>query len=44
VENAQVFRDAGGGELRYISALNEEPGHVAALAALARRHLQGWPH
>ena len=32
VENAHVFRDAGGGELRYISALNEEPGHVAALA------------
>jgi len=32
VENAHVFRSAGGGELRYISALNEEPGHVAALA------------
>ena len=44
VENDEVFRHAGGKELRYISALNEEPGHVAALAALARRHLQGWPH
>ena len=44
VENHEVFRHAGGGELRYISALNDEPGHVAALAGLARRHLQGWPH
>jgi len=44
VENGHVFREAGGGELRYISALNDEPGHVAALAGLARRHLQGWPH
>ena len=44
VENDEVFRHAGGKQLRYISALNEEPGHVAALAALARRHLQGWPH
>ena len=44
VENDEVFRHAGGQQLRYISALNEEPGHVAALAALARRHLQGWPH
>ncbi len=41
-QNAHGFREAGGGELRYISALNDEPGHVAALAALARRHLQGW--
>ena len=44
VQNAEGFRHAGGAELRYISALNHEPGHVGALAALARRHLQGWPH
>jgi len=44
VQNDEVFRHAGGEALRYISALNDEPGHVAALAALARRHLQGWPH
>jgi len=43
VENNEVFRHAGGGELRYISALNDEPGHVAALAGLTHRHLQGWP-
>ena len=35
---------AGGDALRYIPALNATPGHVAALAALARRHAQGWPH
>lgn len=44
VENAAIFRQAGGAELRYIPALNAAPGHVAALAALARRHAQGWPH
>ncbi|MBW8368033.1 MAG: ferrochelatase [Arenimonas sp.] len=44
VENNEVFRHAGGGELRYISALNDEPGHVAALAGLTHRHLLGWPH
>lgn len=44
VENDEAFRHAGGQALRYISALNDEPGHVAALAALARRQLQGWPH
>jgi ferrochelatase len=44
IQNAALFHEAGGAELRYISALNEEPGHVAALAGLARRHLQGWSH
>lgn len=44
VDNAARFRAAGGEELRYIPALNATPGHVAALARLARRHAQGWPH
>ena len=44
VENAELFKHAGGAELRYIPALNATPGHVAALATLARRHAQGWPH
>lgn len=44
VENDEAFRHAGGEALRYISALNDEPGHVAALAAIARRQLLGWPH
>jgi ferrochelatase len=44
VTNAELFKAAGGEELRYIPALNATPGHVAALAALARQHGQGWPH
>ncbi len=44
VENAAAFRAAGGAELCYIPALNATPGHVAALASIARRHAQGWPH
>ena len=44
VENATLFQRAGGEELRYIAALNATPGHVAALATLARRQAQGWPH
>ena len=43
LENAELFH-ASGGELRYISALNASPRHAAALALLARRHLQGWTH
>lgn len=34
VENRHLFLQAGGSELRYISALNDEPGHVAALSAV----------
>ncbi len=44
IQNAEGFRHAGGSELRYIPALNAQPAHVGALAALARRHAQGWPH
>lgn len=44
VENAATFQAAGGTELRYIPGLNASPGHVAALASIARRHAQGWPH
>ncbi len=42
IENAEIFAKAGGGELRYIPALNAVPAHVSALAALARRHAPGW--
>lgn len=38
----EQFRVAGGEALRYIPALNARADHVAALAALARRHLGGW--
>ena len=43
IQDAAIYRDAGGAELRYVTALNDGPGHVAALAAIARRHLHGWP-
>jgi ferrochelatase len=38
VENRHLFQKAGGSELRYISALNDEPGHVAALSAVLDAH------
>lgn len=38
VENAHVFKQAGGQQLNYISALNDEPGHVAALARILESH------
>lgn len=42
MENAAIFAGAGGETLRYIPALNADAAHVAALAAVARRHAQGW--
>ena len=42
-QNAGFFRAAGGGTLSYIPCLNAADGHVAALAALLRRHGAGWP-
>ena len=43
MQNRDFFLEAGGQELRYIPALNDSPEQVASLAALARRHMQGWP-
>jgi ferrochelatase len=46
-EIAQEVRDAflaaGGSEFRYVSCLNDRHEWIAALAALAITHLQGWP-
>jgi len=39
VENAELFRAAGGEVLSYIPALNASPAHARALAAIARREL-----
>jgi ferrochelatase len=39
VENADVFRAAGGEVLNYIPALNAGEAHARALAAIARREL-----
>jgi len=38
-----AFLDAGGRQFRYISALNDSPAWVDALAALVEKNLQGWP-
>jgi ferrochelatase len=43
MQNRDFFAAAGGGSLRYIPALNDGAGQVRSLAALARRHLRGWP-
>jgi len=43
MQNRDFFLAAGGQELRYIPALNDSPEQVASLAALIRRHAQGWP-
>ncbi len=42
MQNAERFHAAGGGELRYIPALNDAGEHVTALAAVVREHLGGW--
>ena len=42
IRYASLYRSHGGGELRYIPALNDSPRHIKALASLLRRHLRGW--
>lgn len=42
IEGKAIFLNAGGGEYRYIPALNSHPAWVTALADLCQRHLQGW--
>jgi ferrochelatase len=37
IENARIFREAGGQSLRYIPCLNDAPAHADALAAIAAR-------
>jgi ferrochelatase len=41
-ENRDYFLSAGGGEFRYIPALNDRADHIEALAGIAMRHLSGW--
>ena len=43
VENRAIFEQAGGESFSYIPALNERDDHIAALSALALKHMQGWP-
>ena len=42
MQNADLFRAAGGETLRYIPCLNDAPAHADALAALAQRELAAW--
>lgn len=43
LQNAALFREAGGDTLSYIPCLNASPAHADALAALARRAFGDWP-
>ena len=42
MENRALFLEAGGKRYEYIAALNDDRAQVQALAALIRRHAQGW--
>jgi ferrochelatase len=42
IEGKATFLGAGGGEFRYIPALNTRPTWVSGLADLAGEHLAGW--
>ncbi len=42
MEARKAFLDAGGKTFQYVSALNDRHEWIAALAALAIRHMQGW--
>ena len=42
-ENKETFQRAGGGEYRYIPALNDSHEHIEALMDIISTNLQGWP-
>ncbi len=42
-EARAAFLRAGGAEFNYLPCLNDQHEWIAALAAIAIRHLQGWP-
>jgi ferrochelatase len=43
MQNGELFSEAGGGELKYIPALNARDDHVSFLSSLIERHVSGWP-
>lgn len=43
IQYRELFVEKGGGELRYIEALNSRDDHLDFLAGLVERHCQGWP-
>jgi ferrochelatase len=42
-EAREAFLDAGGQDFQYIPCLNDQHEWIDALAAIAIRHMQGWP-
>ncbi len=42
MQNADLFREAGGTSLRYIPCLNDAPAHADAMSALVARELSAW--
>jgi ferrochelatase len=42
MEGRDAFLAEGGGAFHYIPCLNDDAAWIDALAAIARRHLQGW--
>jgi len=43
MQNAKFFSDAGGGELRYIPALNARDDHISFLGRMIEKSVGGWP-
>jgi ferrochelatase len=43
MQNAELFRASGGGDLRYVPALNAREDHVSFLSRLVEKNVGGWP-
>jgi len=43
MENATLFREQGGGDLRYIPALNAREDHVTFISRTIEKTVAGWP-
>ena len=43
MQNAELFEESGGGDLKYIPCLNARDDHVDFLSQLVLAHAQGWP-
>lgn len=43
IAGGESFRDAGGGQLRYIPCLNAREDHIAFLSRLIEKNVAGWP-
>jgi len=43
MQDAEIFRAAGGGDLRYIPALNARDDHISFLCRAIEKNVAGWP-